>query len=69
MGLTTVQRYCAACDTNTAQTHQLPHYFAGKGVLNVLGRVLQKRYLLFKSYDTVALHMVVNWPVLPFITV
>jgi len=30
------------CNTSRVQIHQLPHNFAAKGVLNVLGRVLPK---------------------------
>jgi len=45
-------------NTSREQNHQLPHDFAGKGVLNVLGVVLPKWLLSFR-----AMTLVVNWPV------
>ena len=45
----------------------MPHDFAGKGVLNVLGGVPSKWFCRFWAITLSALHLVVNWPVLPFI--
>jgi len=42
-------------NTIREQNQQLPHDFAGKGVLNVLSGVPPKWFLPFQSYDSVAL--------------
>jgi len=58
------------------QFHQLPHDFAGKGVLNVLWKVIfvtntnyQSDICSFRAITLSPLHLVVNYPIqfLPFI--
>jgi len=45
------------------RNHELPHDFAGKGVLNVLVESYQSDFCRFRVMTLSPLHLVVNWPV------